>query len=231
MRLFLFNLLILSISIVGTLAYAQNTPPAKTWDARPAAKTLKPLNLKSITRGTQAQRASRNSGPTSRNPIEIIREGGDLPVTQALKEDVSYNSLRYALRIDRPYKDATREEVKFMLANVEAQAEANREAQLRRRNEFKLRHGKTDKYTREFLSSKIGKVTNKAIKKEQREKEKQKREEAKLKLAASKQKKDAPAHSPYIPGENRDNVADKAAVIVPTAKSKDGKAIKPFFYK
>lgn len=218
----------LCIPFLGGNAYAQ-TKPQKTWEPREVQKkTVRPLNLKSILRGNSSSK-SRASGPVTNNPVEALRSGAQLPVTQALMQDADYNPLRDAMRRYNSYDRKTDQEAANMLQQVKASAERNLAAQMKRRNEFYFRHGMTDEYTREYLRTEAGKLTKKEVRKELREERKEEREQEKLLAAKERERNKLP--TVYAPFPSADDDKRTSSVVVPTSKPGRDGTVKPFFYR
>ncbi len=230
MRIIALILVLTVASFAGSHAYAQGTPQ-KTWETNDTAKkTVRPLNLKSILRGgssSSAKRQRTKTGPVTRNPVEALKTGAELPVTQALSENVDYNALRDAMRRSNSFAGKSKQEAEFVLANVRAEEQRNIEAQMTRRNEFYLRHGMSDEHTKAFLRTKSGKLARKVIRKEQREEDKMQRAKERVLALKQKNRKTLGYESYASPDDNTRSVN----VVVPTARPTEGNKVKPFFYR
>lgn len=229
MRNFILSSVLFSVCAFVLLIFAQ-TSPASSQD-----RVIQPFNLNAILKGKKSSglktSKSKEDILMSRNPVEILREGRQLPITEALSESADYSPLRDRLRRVSLYEGLSAEEAQLVLAEVEAQAQANQEKQWQRRNEFYIRSGMSDEFTREFLSSKQGRLTKRAIRNEKREQKKQEAAEQKQKTLAQQQR-NTPNYKPYTGDEDEDGEPPRTSrVISPTAKPGSDGTIKPFFYR
>ena len=230
MRILVLAFFILTVPMLCMPALAQDNVPRKSFDPV-ETPTVKPLNLKSILRGKSSgkSKSSKRNGPTSRNTMELLKAGEELPFTRALAETADYNEARDIMRRTNSFEvldDPVMIEAK--LNQVREQEQANIQAQWERRNKFYIAHNIADEHTREYLRTKQGRLFKREFRKEQRADERA--AEAKAELASQKQK--AQAENVYKPfnGDEKES-SNKGGVVVPTAKpSKDGQ-IKPFFYR
>ncbi len=233
MRIFVLALCFLCVPVFVISAQAQDNAPVKTWDPV-KTPSVKPLNLKSILSGKRhnygrPNNNSRRNGPTSRNSMELLKAGEELPYSRSLSATADSNDARSQLRLTSIFDGMDENMIEITLENIRDQEEENRLKQWERRNKFYIAHNMVDEHTREYLSTKQGRLFKREVRNAEREKKRADKQEEKL--TAQKQKMwEQNIYKPFQNAEE-DDKASRPSVVVPTARpSKDG-TIKPFFYK